>query len=396
MDSKILKWKKNKQDVISSTDSTALAVELYPKNYNERDKLSEKIKIPFQQMMALGVAYEPLVTVFQNIRRGMGSKSGLMYVKIPPGQHLAQFTKESSHLGTLLSDSTNQITGQARINPLIFDPTTLFMAAMLMSIEMKLNNIEERQKELMDFLTQKERSSLKGDLNFLIDIKENFKYNSNNEKYKDHNHIKVLDIKQSMESKIDFYRSQIRKKVDKKSLVHSDQEAMKLLENTHNDFMDYQMVMYIFAFSSYLEVMLLGNYDKGFLAGIIKKIENYSLDYRLLYDESFEKLNEQIDTSIQSHILKGVAGISKVAGEGISKVPLISKSKLDETLVKKGQEIKDYDKNRTVKAMQMLIERQSTFVQPFIDCINTVCYLQNQPMEIIFDDKSIYINSVAA
>jgi len=106
--------------------------------------------------------------------------------------------------------------GQARLNPLIFDPKMIFMAAVFANIEKKLDNILEMQQEIVDFMVRKERSELRGDLNYLSDILNNYKYNWNNDKYKNNNHIKVLDIKETAERKIDFYRDQIEQKIQKK------------------------------------------------------------------------------------------------------------------------------------------------------------------------------------
>lgn len=89
--------------------------------------------------------------------------------------------------------------GQAQITPLACDPTMLFMAAALANIDKKLDAIQDMQKEMMDFLVQKEKSDLKGNLNFLFDVFNNYKYNWNNEMYKNSNHIKVLDIRQEAE-----------------------------------------------------------------------------------------------------------------------------------------------------------------------------------------------------
>ena len=96
----------------------------------------------------------------------------------------------------------------------------LFMAATIATIDKKLDAIQEMQRELLEFLVQKERSDLRGDLNFLSDALNNYKYNWNNETYKSSNYIIVLDIKQESERKIDFFTEQITSKINKKSFFH--------------------------------------------------------------------------------------------------------------------------------------------------------------------------------
>lgn len=66
--------------------------------------------------------------------------------------------------------------GQAQMTPLACDPTMIFMATALANIDKKLNAIQDMQKEMMDFLVQKEKADLKGNLNFLFDVFNNYKY----------------------------------------------------------------------------------------------------------------------------------------------------------------------------------------------------------------------------
>ena len=79
------------------------------------------------------------------------------------------------------------------------------MAATLMSIDKKLDSIQEIQQEIIKFLEQKEKSNLKGNLDTLYDVINNYKYNWNNEKYKTNKHILVQSIRQESFKSIDFY-----------------------------------------------------------------------------------------------------------------------------------------------------------------------------------------------
>ncbi|KQU27254.1 hypothetical protein ASG65_01460 [Bacillus sp. Leaf13] len=161
--------------------------------------------------------------------------------------------------------------GQAVLNPLVCNPTMMFMATTLATIDKKLDNIQEMQRELLDFLVQKERSNLRGDLNFLTDVLNNYKYNWNNVTYKNSNYNIVLGIRQEAERKIDFYRVQITTKINKKSIFLRDQWVKKQLEKIHSEFKDYQLVLYLYSFSSFLEVILLENFKSEYLDGFLKK-----------------------------------------------------------------------------------------------------------------------------
>ena len=174
-------------------------VEYYPTDVEEQVNIAKYTKLPLSRVPALGTAFEPLAAAFKNVLNGGGTTSGLYKVTIPKGGHLAEFNNGSGYLGSVLKNNGAVGGGQAVLNPLVFNPTMLFMAMALANIDKKLDSIQEMQQEILDFLVQKEKSELRGDLNFLADILNNYKYNGNNDKYKSSNYIKVLDIRQAAE-----------------------------------------------------------------------------------------------------------------------------------------------------------------------------------------------------
>lgn len=57
--------------------------------------------------------------------------------------------------------------------------------------------IQQTQEEILEFLEERERATLQGNLNTLGDVMSNFKYNWDNEKYKTNKHILVQQIKKN-------------------------------------------------------------------------------------------------------------------------------------------------------------------------------------------------------
>lgn len=368
--------------------------EVHPVKIEKDVPLETYTKLPLSNISTLGVAFEPLMAAAQHVfGDAAGTQSGLYRVTIPNGRRLATFNDGSGYLGSVLTESGGVGGGQARLNPLVCDPTMLFMAAALANINKKLDSIQEIQQELLDFLAQKERSELKGDLNFLTDVMNNYKFNWNNDKYKNSNHIKVLDIMQSAERKIDFYKERISSMLNKRSLFHSDQEVKRQLEKMQSEFKDYQISLYLYAFSSFLQVMLLENFNAAYLDGIAHKIEDYSFEYRDLYTKSFAKIEKYANSSIQSSLLKGLATANKIAGEAIAKVPVISKSQIDETLIEAGEKVENFGSKRAAKTIGQFIEKQSAYVRPFIDNINVINKLYNQPLELLLDGDNLYLGT---
>lgn len=131
----------------------------------------------------------------------------------------------------------------------------------------------------------KEAAKLKGNLNALVDVLNNYKFNWDNDKYKTHKHILVQDIKREDEQNIILYREILTKAIGKNAMIHSSQEIKTTLNKTMTQLNDYQLVLYTFSFSSFLEVMLLENFDTNYLNSIASKIKEYSNDYAELYEK---------------------------------------------------------------------------------------------------------------
>ena len=363
--------------------------EYYPNVLEDEVSMGKYVKLPISKLAALGTGVEPLTIAIQNILNG-GGKSGLYRVEVPDGMSLAEFTKKPGYLGSSLKEN-GQVGGQATLKPLLCNPTMLFMAAALISIDQKLDKIQEIQQEMLDFLVQKQRSELKGDLNFLSDILLNYKYNWDNDKYKNNNHIKVLDIKQAAEIKIDFYREQIKSKINKKSFLHTGQFVKKQLEKVQLEFKDYQLALYLYAFSSFLEVILLENFDSEYLDKISNKIEEYSYQYRLLYTKSYNQFESKAKSSIESHIVKNMTNSNKFVGKAISKAPIFKEKNFDEKFIETGDKLGEFGLKRIDNTMKKFVKKQSSEIYPFVENINEVNKLYNQKIEFIFDEENIYL-----
>lgn len=367
------------------------ATELAPLEVKNEISVQTYSKIPLSRLTALGTGFEPVVSAIQQVTSHGQATSGFYKVTIPKGTHLAQFKEKSGFLGTAVGE--HGIVGQAQLNPLLCDPTMLLVAAALANIDKKLDAIQEVQQEMLDFLAQKEKSALKADLNFLMDIQNNYKYNWNSEKYKVANHAKVLDIRQEAARQIDFYQEQIKKQLGKKTLLHSDHDVQKMLEKVQGEFKEYQLALYIYGFAYFLEVMLQENYEKAYLSAIAKRIDEMSFQYREFYSLAYSQIENLSKSSLQAHLFGGLSAINKGAGTAIAKIPGINKSQIDETLIEAGERIGAYKNRRVQTTMQQLLERQSSCVRPFIDNINAVNRLYNEPVTLIFNHDTLYLGS---
>lgn len=367
------------------------AVALPPMAVENEIAVQRGIKIPLSRITALGTGLEPVVSVLQQIVSKGEAVSGYYKVTLPAGGHLAAFHDGSGYLGTVLN--SGGIGGQARLNPLVCNPTMLFAAAALANIDKKLDRIQETQQEMLNLLAQKEKSNLRGDLNFLAGVYSDYKYNWNNEKFKAANHIKVLDIRQSAGRSIDFHREQIKKHAGKQSLFHSDKDAQKLWEIAARDFKEYKLALYLYSFGYFLEVLLQENFAEEYLDSITEKLEDAAFQYRELLTETSAKLEGYNKTSFQSQVISGLSAVNRKMGEAIAKVPVICDTQIDEALIDSGLRLGAYSSERTKENMRRFADKQSSYVRPFIENISAISRLYNKPLAVVFNGEAVYMGT---
>ncbi len=379
-------------------------VECYP-IIQENVAIQAYTKVPLGQLSAMGASFASvapaLKDVLQNAKaKGIGQQVYTMRIRggLGLGEHL-QIAKDGGLLGNVV-DASGKITKRARFD---FDktgagvvaqvnPAVMLMAVAITSVTKKLDQIEEAQKDIIEFLQLKEKAVLKGNIAVLQEILDEYKYNWDNEKYKNNKHIQVQEIKRDAEQSIIFCRDQIEKKVSKKGLLHSDRDVKAKIQKVQYEFKDYELAMYIFSFSLFLEVMLLENFDTGYLNAVTSKIQLYASQYHDLHKKCYQMIESDLKTSIEAYALNGVAGLNRVLGKGIAKIPKISNGQIDENLIEVGDKVQSFSEKRTESTMELFAHEKCTCVNPFVDNINAVNRIYNEPVELLFDSENIYFS----
>lgn len=347
-------------------------------------------KYPIKNLAALGVASEPILSAIQNLG-GKTGRSGIYRVNT---NGMEMFKSSGEYIGALKARDGGVGGGQARMEPLACNPTMLFMSITLLTIENKLDEIKSIQQEMLDFLKSKERAQTRGNLNTLIDVLNNYKFNCDNEKYKTNKHILVQDIKRKSEQSILLYRDLIQNIMCKKELIHSDQEINSKIKKFDEDFKEYQLALYLYSFSSFIEVMLLENFNKNYIIGVRDKIIEYEFNYKELYTKCYNDIENSTAKSIQTILTKGLANASKGIGKLISKIPFVSKGQVDEFFIDSGNSLKEISEKRNNKNIYKLIRNSIKGTNPFVESLNKVNMIYNEPIDILIDKNNLYLVEV--
>ena len=204
-------------------------------------------------------------------------------------------------------------------------------------------------------------------------------------------HVKALDIKQAAGQDIVSYQKQIADKINSLPALHLDQMVKGVMEKIADDFHSYAMALYLFSFSSYLEVMLLRNFNKGYLQAVAQRVQ----EYQQFYQDQFEKCREFISKisgdSLETKVQSALGQTEKFLGNLIASSPLLSKGPVDEWLKDGGDLLL---KNKDEKANKLLAafdERRDPGCELFVDSIRNVETVCNDTTGILFDSENLYL-----
>lgn len=398
----------NKEELIKSLISSEFKPEIV---IREKVKLSLFDSIPFADLSILGASFVPVIDSLQKlgselIGSGAQQTETLYRATLPEGAASMFKIKGSSEfigaargsngLGqtrfTPVKVSNNSVNGSVSQAPKL-NPYMLVIAAALMSVNMKLNDIKQFQNRIMEFLEQKEQAKLEGNLSYLADILNNYKLNWNNERYISTNHIKVSDIKQEAEQSINLFKKQVNSFLEDESVFHSTKKTSSTLNILFSQLTDYRLSIYLYGFSSYVEILFLSNFESAYLQNIADKILNYSLEYREIFTKLYGCFEQYTNKSLRSIASRGVSGITKGLGIVANKIPKVKETQLGEKLSDKAESIKDWNINNNTQIARNLVSQQKADVSMFIDSIKKIDYLYNQPLNILISKDTLYIES---
>ena len=395
----------NKDELIKSLISSEFKPEIVKR---EKVKLSLFDSIPFADLSILGASFVPVMDSLQRIGsqligtsaqqtetlyRATLPEGALSMFKAKDGSGLIGAARGSNGIGqTRFTPVDNAVSGSVSQVPSI-NPYMLVIAATLTSVNMKLNDIKQFQNRIMEFLEQKEQSKLEGNLSYLSDILNNYKLNWNNERYISTNHIKVSDIKQEAEQSINLFKKQLEAFLEDETVFHSTKKTTNTLNNLMSQMTDYRLSIYLYGFSSYVEILFLSNFESAYLQNIAEKISNYSLEYRVIYTNVYTAFEKYLNKSLRSIASCGMSGITKGLGIVAGKIPKVKETQLGEKLSNKAESIKDWNIKNNMQIARNLALQQKVDISMFIDGIEKIDYLYNQPLNILISKDTLYIES---
>lgn len=370
----------------------------------ERADVSGAIKLPLERIPQLGIALASLPSASRTITNTVSVPMLLQPTDKfgnPLDPSILQSFKDGSGLMGTYRDAAKGF-GQARfhvvegdiatsVTQVPYDPTSLFMAAAIAQINQKLDSIQESVDEMFDYMRQRDKANMRGDLKTLADILNSYGLNYGNATYMANAHMKVLDIKQASAQDMELFRAQAQADLEKKGFVEARDGVNRRLDKVLDYLKDCQLATYIHAFSLFLEPMLAQNFEPAKLADAAAKIEADSLAYRELYTKCYDALEASTADAFDAALLGGIASADKMLGRAIAATPIGEFTPIDEALEGAGEDIGKFNKHLSEKLIEKLHQAKAPDVAPFRQSVMEIDALYNCPTQIAVDAENVYI-----
>jgi len=359
----------------------------------EEVRLEDCLKVSFNAVSALGLGFANMIPLLKGMALNATGGRVYMPINMKAGDILKKASKGVYYGAHVTKKGASVMTKWVEVGTQAaadFNPAMMIMAAMLVSINSKLDGIQKTQQSILSFLEQDKQAEMQADLNVLTDTLSGYEHNWDNDQYKTNHHIKVLDIKQTSEKNIIFYQSQIATAIEKLPKIHAEQAVSSGVKKLTTLFHNYRMAMYLFGFSSFLEVMLLENFREDYLNQVADKVHQYNEHYQSNFIKCRDMIKSYSSASVEKQVLDGIGNMSKALGKLIEFSPVLSKGPVDEWLHDSGEKLLKGNEAGAEKTAAEFDVESEIGNEMFIESIRSVEMICNHTTDVLFDNETLY------
>ena len=264
--------------------------------------------------------------------------------------------------------------------------TMLGMMVIGQRIDAKLSLILKIQQSILSYLEMEQQAKTEGSFRFLFDTLQNYKYNWTNPTYTENTHMKIQDIKQEMSQQVVLQSKLVIKEMSEAAKTFDKRYLDKIMQKTVLHLQSYQIALRLYGLSSFAEILLLQNFEDGYLSSAFSELEQYSLQYREIYSACYSKFSGYFARSIQTKILSKLSTTGAALGQ-------IAKTAFGKSLSEAFQQAAKSNKQGNKKALKLLELYKDPGLYPFLTSITEIKELFNNNLEVIFDNKNLYIKA---
>lgn len=357
--------------------------------------------VPIAQLSTLGAGVSSLLPAFRTATQTTAADMTGLYRLANDGMgDTLKVAKDGNFWGAFKrADGSSKFAKLQSAGPLTqtstvtlpIDPATMMMAAALFSIEQKLGDIEEMQRQILSFLEIEKESEIEADVETLVDMIRKYKYNWDNEYYLKSSHKMVLDMQRTARKNTLVFQKRIAETLTSKQLIIAQAKVDSTLKDLLKKFKYYRLSLYIYSLASLLEIMLSGNFKEEYIADVKANIETLAMDYRDLFGKCSEHLEKLGNSALEVKALKGLGTVGDAAGRFIGRIPKIKDGQVDELLQEGGARLKENANRMEQNALAAFAGISNPETGILTEKMQDLIRIYNHTAEIYFDEEKLYL-----
>ena len=185
-----------------------------------------------------------------------------------------------------------------------------------------------------------------------------------------------------------FYKKQIKDYLSKNKIFTTSITMNSIISEIEKKLKYYRLSLYIYSFSSLMEILLLGNYQSDYLLSKKEELDALDNEYTDIFNNALSYIKKNANRSLEGNVLSGLGNAGKVMGSIVEKAKI---KNVDSWLVEKGENLKQTGQNIKDNFVNKFDEIKQSNSKTFINQIEKVDCIYNKTKEIYFDNERIYL-----
>ena len=359
------------------------------------------LSVPIAELATLGAGVSSLIPAFNTVTQTSTiATGGLFRIANAAAGDTLKMAKNGNAWGAMkTATGGSKMVQLAETGPLsattqsvaAFNPATMMMAVALYSIEKDIAEIAETQKKIITFLEVENESQIEADVETLMGIVTNYKYNWDNELSVSSSHQSIMDIQNRARKNMIAYQKRVNEVVSSKQFVVNQSKANSTLSDLEKKFKYYRLSLYTFSLASLMEIMLSGNFKEEYIAKIRDDIKTVSDTYRDQFGKASLYLEKLGAVGVEANIVKGIGTAGKAVGKFIGSIPLVKEGQVDEFLQDKGAHLKEKSVGMEKKVVKAFAVLANPGTGVLVEKMEDMIQIYNHTSQICFDNEKIYL-----
>ena len=197
-----------------------------------------------------------------------------------------------------------------------------------------------------------------------------------------------MDIKRTANKNMLFYKKQIKDELSKDKIFTTNITMNSIIGDIEKKFKYYRLSLYIYSFSSLMEILLLGNYQSEYLLSKKDELDALDDEYTDIFNNALNYIKKNANKSLEGNVLSGLGSAGKVIGNIAEKAKI---KNVDSWLNERGENLKQTGQNIKDNFVNKFDEIKESNSKTFINQIEKVDCIYNKTKEIYFDNEKIYL-----